>query len=743
MSKKRKIVKKDTSCTTQTKDRCLIIIGIIGLLFAYVICALVYRVVFMGKTYKKLANEQVINEIEINAKRGRILDRNGQSLAVSGDVYRADIDLVTLEETFAKKAKAEKDVTYYKKYLSKELSTILEVEEEEIIKKLDAKLESGAKASSVILARQISKEKADAIKELGFYGIIVSHDTKRYYPNDEFSSYVIGNVNSDGEGLNGIEMYYNEILAGVPGVRIASLDGSGELELPLEKSTFTPAVNGKDVILTIDEKIQYFAERAANKTLDEHDADSVNILVTDPNTNEILALASSPAYNPNKPYEGFEKFKGDTESEQIQQMWRNKIISDTYEPGSTFKIVTASAAVEEGLANKGEHYICNGFTIIDGQRINCWKREGHGSQTFSQIVENSCNMGFIALGQKLGKEKLYEYIQKFGLESETGIDITGESKGIVKKPDDISDIDLATIAFGQTNAVNMVQLITAFNASINGGYVVTPHLMKDITSTTSDGAIIINDSYKQKKTSVISEETSNTMKTILENVVTKGTGKTAFIEGFKVMGKTGTAEKVKTTGGYGEGRVASFIAGAPADNPKISILVTVDNPKKGVASGSSMAAPAVKEILESVYSYNEIGDVEFNDQKDIRIIMPEVRGMKSKDAKTTLEKEGLNVKISGSGDTVKTVDVLPGSLVKKESTINIELTKGSKVDQKVVVPDFSGYSKDMVDSTCAKIGLVPKYDIKEGNVKKQSTEAGQTIKTGEDIKFILDKNKEN
>lgn len=746
--KKKKRRRESPKASIMTKERCVFATGIFLLGFLCVTGVLVYRTVFKAEEYRKKADEDIVNEMEIKAKRGRILDRNGHSLAVSGDVYRVDIDIPTLFRTFdekadSKKEKDKKSAEGHKEFLAQEMAKILEVEKEVILNLFDKKLESGEKATSAIVARRISKEKADAIKALKYYGVIISSDTKRYYPNDEFSSYVIGNVNSDGEGLNGIEMYYNSILSGVSGVRIAALDGERSLELPLEKSSFTPAVNGKDIVLTIDEKIQYFAEKAAEEALAEHDADSVSILISDPNTNEILALASGPDYNPNKPYEGFEKFQGETESDKIQQMWRNKIVSDTYEPGSTFKIITAAAAIEEGVANNGETYVCNGYRIIDGQRINCWKREGHGPQTFNQIIENSCNMGLIDLGEKLGAEKLSAYIDKFGFGKETGIDITGESVGIIKKLEDITPVDLATISFGQTNAVTMVQLMTGFNASINGGYIMKPHLMKDVTSTTRDGALVINDSYKIEKQSVISEETSSTIRNTLEGVVKNGTGKTAYVEGFRVIGKTGTAQKVKESGGYGEGRVASFIAAAPADNPKISILVTIDNPKKGVASGSSMAGPVVRNLLESIYSYNDVSKVDFTSTNDTNIIMSEVRELSKNKAKEILEKEGLIVKFSGNGENVKSIDILPGSLVKKGSTVNVELTKGSNKETKVVVPDFTGYSKEMVESVCTKIGLVPKFDIPSGNVNLQSIEKGQTIRNGDSIKFILEQNKEN
>lgn len=737
--KKRKKT-KNGQFKIKVRERSFIVLILLSLGFFVLVCFLAFRMVFKGGHYKKLADEQVINELEIEAKRGKILDRNGNPLAVSGDVYRVDLDIPSINLTLTRKAGSQSTVEAEKDILISELSKILELEKDFVLGKLEAKLKSGSPANSAILARRVSKEKADAIKALDYYGIIIESDTKRYYPNDEFSSYVVGNVNADGEGLNGIEMYYDSVLSGISGYRIAGLDREGINELPLEKASYIEPIDGKDVILTIDEKIQYFAEKAAEKAMIQHKADAVSVLVTEPNTNEILALVTSPDYNPNKPYEGFEGFDGETESEKIQQMWRNKVVSNTYEPGSTFKIVTASAGIEEGVANKGETYVCGGYKIVKGTRINCWKREGHGPQTFSQIIENSCNIGFMDIGEKLGKEKLHEYITKFGFGKSTGIDITGEALGIIKTPETMSDIDLATISFGQANTVTMVQLLTGFNATINGGYLVKPHLMKEISSTTDSGALVINDSYEVEKTKVIEKETSDSIKNALENTVTEGTGKSAFIEGFRVMGKTGTAEMIdEKNGGYGQGRIASFIAGAPANDPKISILVVVENPKVGDASGSAMAAPVVKEVLEGVYSYKGADDIDFVADTELSVIMPEVRGQTLAEAKKELEEEKLKINVTGEGERVKSIDVLPGSLVKQGSVVNIELTKGQNFEEKVVVPDFTGYTEEMTKNVLNKIGLKSRFENNSGNVIRQSIQPGETLRKGETVKLILEK----
>ncbi|MGL5634975.1 MAG: stage V sporulation protein D [Sarcina sp.] len=727
--------KRQGEYDVKVKERTLILGLLAGVVFLFLTCMTVFRVIIRGNYYKQLAKEQVLNEIEINAKRGRILDRNGKDLAISGDVYRVDADLVSLRTTITKKAEKEnKTEIKQKEELVLKLSEILKVDKDEVLKKLDAKLDSGLNATSAILARQISKDQADAIKELKYYGLLISSDTKRYYPNNDFSAYVLGNVNSDSEGLNGIELYYDSILSGVSGIRVAELDKL-QNELPNEKASFTEPIDGKDIILTIDEKIQFFAEQAAKKALVEHGAKAVNILVMDPNTSEILALASNPDYNLNFPYEGFESFSGKTKEDKTQQMWRNRIISDLYEPGSTFKVITAAAALEEKLANKGETYVCTGFKVIDERRIHCWKKEGHGPQTFMQILENSCNVGFMELGKKLGSEKLYEYIKEFGFGALTGIDLNGEAQGIIKTPENMSDSDLATISFGQTNAVSMIQLLTGFNATINGGYLITPHLMKEVAIRDDKGGLIVEDTFNSEKTQVVSEETSKVIRESLESVVKNGTGLPSYIEGVKIGGKTGTAQMVDDNGGYGAGRIASFIAMAPADNPKVSMLVTIVDPKNGVASGSSMAAPVIKEMFEKMLSYKSINDIDFYSGSAESIILPEIRGMKKEEAIRLLELKNLKVNISGEGSIVAKMNILPGTIVKKNAVIDIELTKGNTVDKNINMPNLVGHTVESAKNILEQFGLTGKFDREMGIVIGQGVKQNKTIKAGDSIKF--------
>ncbi len=450
-----------------------------------------YVMIVKGPEYAELAVEQWTNEVKISARRGKILDRDLNELAVSSNVYRVDFNLNAIRSYTKKTGKTNEE-------LALEISKVLEMDKDTVLKKLEFKLPSGAPAGAAILARRIEKEKADKVKELEIPGVMVSPDTQRYYPNDNFLSHVLGTTNSDGVGLNGIELKYDRVLSGSPGLKITEMVKDGA-EYPYTISRFTAPVDGKDVVLTIDEKLQYFAEQIAEIGLVHHNADAASVIIMNPNNGEILAMSNKPDFNPNKPYDGAENFSGNTSSDRIQKMWRNRSVSDSFEPGSIFKIITASAAVQEGVAGKDETYTCSGGLQKGDRFIKCWKRGGHGTQTFEEIIQNSCNVGFMNLGEKLGAEKLNEYIKKFGLGKKSGVDLPGESPGIVKKTENITDMDLATISFGQTNTVNPIQFMTAVNAVANGGTLIQPHVVKEISYINENNDRVIDETFVPKK----------------------------------------------------------------------------------------------------------------------------------------------------------------------------------------------------------------------------------------------------
>lgn len=482
--------KKKNKKIKLNEGRVLAFLLAIVILFLALSGRLLYISIFRSKDYKAMAEEQWTNEIQIDARRGRILDRNNRELAVTANVFRVDLDLITLRKYIDKKDTDNIEI-------AKLLAEALEMDEEKVLSRIELTYPSGNPANSATLIRRIEKEKADKVKELDINGVIVSEDTKRYYPNGDFLSHTLGTTNADGEGLSGLELYYNEELMGIPGVRVSEVSGNSTSN-PYSETSFTPPVDGKDMTLTIDENIQYFVEKVAEDALNKHNADSVSIAVMNPNNGEILGMVNKPGFNPNNPYEGSEAFKGKDESAKLQNMWRNTIVSDAFEPGSIFKIITSIAAIEENIAGKDEVYYCDGSLNVAGKNIKCWKPGGHGVQNFNQTLENSCNVAFMEMGAKLGAEKLNEYIKLFGFGTQSGIDLPGEATGIVKNVEDISSVDLATISFGQTNTMNGIQFMTALNAVANGGDLIQPHIMKELSHKDDNGTKIIDEVFVPK-----------------------------------------------------------------------------------------------------------------------------------------------------------------------------------------------------------------------------------------------------
>ncbi|MGL4761556.1 MAG: stage V sporulation protein D [Sarcina sp.] len=711
------------------KRRIVIGASLICLILLLLMLRIGYIMVFKHGEYGKMAVEQWTSDVKISAKRGKILDRNGDEIAVSGNVYRVDIDLKTV-------SKYNKENNTTNEQLAKDLSKALEMEEAKVLKQLNYRLPSGAPAQSSILARRVDKDKADKVKGLDIKGVMVSADTVRYYPNSETLSHVIGTTNSDGKGLTGVELMYDGVLAGKPGVRITEIAKDG-YDITDTISRFTPPVDGKDVVLTIDLQIQEFVEKAANITKEKTNADAVSIIAMDPRNGEILGMVNAPGYDLNDPYEGYEDFKGETEGEKIQKMWRNRAVSDTFEPGSIFKVVTATAAMEENLIKEGEIFNCSGNMKVGDRNIRCWKRTGHGELTFEGIVQNSCNPGFMTLGQRLGAEKLTEYIKKFGFGSKSGIDLPGEAAGIIKKAEKITDTDLATISFGQTNTVNMIQFMTAFNAIANGGDLIQPHVMKEVSHVDNKGLKVIDKEFEPKVTeNIISEETSKEFCDILESVVIEGGAKKSHIDGYQIGGKTGTAQKVKEGGGYGGGYVSSFISMVPTSDAKISLFVSIDNPKDGAYYGGVIATPVAKMVYEDIFNYLKPSYFNASKEDECDIIIPEVRGLKVNEAKKILQEAGLKYKVEGDDEYIS--DMLPkaGYMVADGTEIKLYTGGSSNYNKDVILPSFKGYSKEMVLSLIEKIGLNAKFEG-EGVVTGQSHKEGDVVRKGDTITFTL------
>lgn len=701
------------------------------LIFAILTIRLSYIMIVKSADYAARAEEQWTSEVKIDAIRGRILDRNGKELAVSANVYRVDFDLNSIRSYLTAQNKTTNDIAPL-------IATALDLDPANVKDKLETKLPSGANAGSATLIRRIEKDQADKVKDLNISGVLVSPDTKRYYPNNNFLAHVLGSTNVDGKGLTGIELQYNSYLSGVPGMKIAELDKNNR-DLPYTISQFTAPINGKDVTLTIDEKVQYFAEKAAEQAYEDNKAKAASVLVMDPKTGEVLAMANKPDFNPNNPYEGYENFDGANSSEKLQKMWRNRLVNDTFEPGSIFKVVTAITALEENIANKDTSFFCGGGLKFGNRIIKCWKTEGHGQQKFGDIIQNSCNVGFMQLGAMIGKEKLCEYIAKFGFGKVSGIDLPGEAKGIVKAVDKISETDLATIAFGQTNTVNSVQYMAAFNAVANGGKLIQPHVMKQVTHDDESGVNIVDETFAPKTTTVASTDKTAELRGYLERVVTGGSGAGTFMEGYHIGGKTGTAQKVNPENGtYASGKyISSFVGMAPVDDPKVTVMVTVDEPSNGSYYASQVAVPPAKTLFTDIFNYldNKFSDENIG-QITRDVIIPEIRGTKLEDAKKVLKDAKLDFNIDGDGESVVGINPYPGYSVKEGSKINLYTNSDASYNKNVVMPNVRGYSKEDATKLLTSLGITPVFES-DGMVVDQSISQGEVITKGTSVKLTL------
>ncbi len=566
------------------KHRFLIILMFLGLIFFSLIGRLFYIMVTTSDKYRARAYEQQKSEIQINAKRGRILDRSNNELAISVNVYQVDLDLITLKLTLSQKKMTFDD-------LADKLVPIVNMKKEDIVKILNTTLPNGLPASSAILKRQVEQSEVDKIKALNIRGIVIASDTKRYYTNNNFLSVVLGRLNYDGKGISGVELAYDKELLGTPGSISYEKDVKNN-QLPYEDQQYVKPVDGKDIVLTIDETIEDYIEKAAEKALNDNKAKAVNIIVMNPKNGEILAMTSKAAQNQDS-------------SKDVNSLWKNPSVQDTFEPGSIFKVVTAAAALEYNIGvNDG--YVCGGYSKIGGTTIRCWDENGHGNESFSDIIKNSCNVGFMQLGGKLGKDKLIAFSQKMGFGQKTGIDLPGESPGILRKPSQINAVDLATIAFGQGLGVTQVQYMAAFNTIANGGTWIKPHIMKNIVHADESGKIIVDKNfsdYNNKK--VFDTGLSATLRSDLEKVVTEGVGKNAFVDGLNVGGKTGTAQVIDpATGRYAEGKYMSSFAGmAPVSDPKVTLLVSVDEPSSGSYYAGDVSAPVARDLFKQIFNY--------------------------------------------------------------------------------------------------------------------------------------------
>ena len=541
-----------------------------------------------GDMLTRKAYDQQTSDRKVNPRRGTIYDNTGKTiLAVSSTV-----ETVTINPMRIKKEDKEK--------VAKKLSELFKLDYEKTLKKVNKR------ASIENIAKKIEKDKANELRKWMLEnniteGINIDEDTKRYYPYNNLASQIIGFCGSDNQGLNGIESKYEEYLKGKKGSISRITDASGKV-IKNTSEEYNEPTDGDDIILTINATIQGIAEKYLKEAcIDNKCTDGGNVIIMNPQNGEILAIAGYPDYNLNDPFAVDETLSKEEQNKRMQMLWRNKAISDTYEPGSTFKLVTASAALQEGITttDKAGEFCCIGYIDVAGVKMKCWRYyRPHGSESLRQALMNSCNPVFIGLGEKIGVKTYYSYLRKFGFFGITGIDIPGEAGSIFLKEEKVGPVELGTIAFGQRFEITPIQMATMLSTIANKGRYIKPHLVKQIIG--KDETITID---KQEKEQVISEETAQNVLSMMESVVSEGTGKNAKVEGYRIGGKTGTSEDGVNTNKY----VTSFIGVAPIENPQVVVLVTLYDPKgEGGHSGGAVAAPVAGKIFKEVLEYLEI-----------------------------------------------------------------------------------------------------------------------------------------
>lgn len=563
---------------TFNRKKVMIVFVAVFFIMMFLIGRLVYLMIFCSEYYGNKAENLHERERDIKAARGKLLDANGTVLATNKSVCTISVIHNQMEEP-------EKVIAM----LVKELG----ISEEAARKRVE-------KVSSIERVKtNVAKETGDAIRAYGLSGVKVDEDYKRYYPYGTLASKVLGFTGADNQGILGLEVKYDEYLQGTNGKILTLTDARG-IEIENAGESRLEPVNGYDLCLSLDRNIQMYCEQAAKKVCTKKSADSVSVIVMNPQNGELMAMVNYPEFDLNDPFtlvgDNGEAVSAEEKQNLLNKMWRNQCISDTYEPGSTFKIITAAAALEEGVVKLDDTFYCPGYKIVEDRRIRCARTTGHGAETFETGIMNSCNPVFMELGERLGAENFVGYFKQFGLLSKTNIDLPGEAGTIMHKTENIGPVELATISFGQSFQITPIQLVTTVSSIINGGTRVTPHF--GVSVQDADGNTVKTFSYETHE-NICTAETSETMRYLLEKVVSEGTGKNAKIEGFSIGGKTATSQTLPRSD---HKYISSFLGFAPADNPQVLVLVVINNPQ-GIYYGGTIAAPVAKEIFENILPY--------------------------------------------------------------------------------------------------------------------------------------------
>lgn len=694
------------------KKRLKIALWFMMVLLLLLIARLVKVMVIDSEELENRAASQQTRNTTLSATRGKILDSTGVVLARNATAYKVVIWPSSIKDD-------------EKERVAKELSSLLDMDYAKVLEKVNANKQE------IVLARQVERETVDKIESMKLgIGVGTAIDTKRYYSSGSLFSQLLGFTNIDGEGQAGLEQKYEKYLAGKNGRMVTETDGK-QNPLPYGVQEIIEATDGCDLILTTDAVMQSALEKACKEALEVNKAASVQGVIMDCTTGEIKAMTTQPDFDPNSPPRN--------DMALLNSLMRNRVVTDSYEPGSTFKLITLSAALDSHTVNTGTGFYCDGGCTVNGERIKCWRSGGHGSQTLYKAVQNSCNPSFVKMALSMGTETFYDYIYSFGFGSSTGSGITGESAGIVTHQKYITENTLARIGFGHSIAVTPLQLVTAVSAAVNGGKLMQPYVVDSIVAP--DGTVVLKNEPKVVRR-VISEETSALVRDIGESVVSEGSGKNAAIPGYRIGGKTGTAQKYGADGKIAQGKlIASFIGFAPADEPKYVCLILVDEPQVGTIFGSTVAAPFVKQVMEEVLRYAGY----LPEQASTSVTVPAVTDITIAEAKRELEKIGLTATYQDDENEIVTAQVpIEGKSVQAGSGVLLytamtsapsEDILGEQEDEMVIVPDVFDKTKLEANDALKAKGLIIKIDPPDqsGKAIRQSPAAGETVPKGTEV----------
>ncbi len=656
-----------------------------------------------SQALQRRAQSQWTSESAIQPTRGCILDRNGAVLAQSATAYTASVSPRQVKDAAR---------------LAALLSPVLDVEAAVIERKASDTTKGG-----VTLKRQLPREKAQQLKRMkadfaaarddGLDGLYLEEESKRYYPMGAFATQLIGLTTIDGVGQAGLEQSLDRYLSGKAGRVLSEIDGKGR-SLGYGQSEYIAAVNGGTVTLTIDASIQSFCEQAAREALQVNSAKAVRVLAMDPATGEILAMVNKPDFDLNDPPR--------SDVEALTERLRNRTLTDAYEPGSTFKVITASAALDAGLVSVNEGFYCSGSVMVEGGRIRCWGKP-HGAETFAQALQNSCNPVFVEMGLRLGVERFYDYLDAFGIGQKTGVDIPGEADGIVIRRSAVKRVDIARVGFGQSVAVTPLQLLRAVCAAVNGGNLMKPYVVKTIADAQGN---VIERGQPQVIGHPIAAATSAVMRGLLEDVVTYGGGKNAYLPGYHVGGKTGTAQVYVDGVVSRERHIGSFVGFAPAGDPQIAVILIVDEANVPVDFGSVTAAPFAREILEKTVKYLGIAP-DTDEPPAEQVAVPDVTGRNVDEAIHALEAAGFDSVLDGAGSRVIRQLPAPGATMNAGALVMLYV-EGAPIDENgaVAVPDVTGMPVTEANRLLRSYGL--ELEIEGGGLaRSQSPAAGETV----------------